>query len=62
MGKERLKFLEPYGAIVKSFLTNLAVGSLLVGLFQGDWFGVPVGVGLFVCALLWVFIEERYIK
>ena len=60
--KEKLKFLEPYGTVVKAFLTNLAVGALSIGLFQGNWLGVPVGVALFACALLWVYIEERYIK
>ena len=60
--ESRLKFMKAYGVVIKSWFVNLSVAAMAIGLFQDKWIGIPVGLGLFVLALLWVFFEDRYIK
>lgn len=60
--KERLKNLLPYVNVTRTWLVNLSVGALAIGLFQDNWLGIPAGLFCYLLALCLVYLEERYLK
>lgn len=59
---ENIKKLLPYTSVTKTWLLNLSVGALAIGLFQDNWLGIPAGLLCFLLALCLVYLEERYLK
>lgn len=55
-------FLKPYFLAVKTWLINMSVASLAVGLFQNNPAEVYVGIGLAFLTLVVIYFEERGAK